>query len=123
MATTFKSTRAEFNRKHAAFKDMVMARMAMDVEVAIKTTAGTPVKTGGMKSEVRHFKTPAGAWRVEAGKAYSAYQERGARADGSYRVRKYSTGGTSAGWFMRSINGMLKNRSQIIAQTRKAVGL
>lgn len=110
-------------RKNDSFKDMVQGHMAGDIDMAIKTTAGTPVKTGGMKSEVRHFRSPSGGFRVEAGKGYSAYQERGARADGSHRVRKYTTSGTSSGWFRRAINGVIKNRNSYISEARKALGL
>jgi len=119
----FKSNRGSFMRKNDALKDMVQGHMAGDIERAIKTTAGTPVKTGGMKSEVRHFKTANDQWRVEAGKKYSAYQERGARRDGSHRVRQYTTPGTSSGWFKRAINGVIKNRNSYIQEARKALGL
>lgn len=127
MAKIFRSHRAVFNRKHAAFKDMVQGHMAMDIERAIKTTAGTPVKTGGMKSEVRHFKTANSQWRVEAGKRYSAAQEAGIRLSGpgapTKPFRNYSTAGTSAGWFKRAINSVLKNRVQYIMEAKKALNL
>lgn len=119
----FTSNRSEFNRKNDAFVDMVKGRMAMHIEIAIKTSSGTPVKTGGMKADVRHFKTSDGRWRVEADKAYSAYQERGARADGSHKVQKYTTAGTSAGWFRRAINSVVKDRDRYVMEARRAVGL
>lgn len=119
----FVSHRNEFLRKNAALKDMIQGRMAMDIEVAIKTTAGTPVRTGNMKSQVRHFKNAEGHFRVEADAAYSTYQERGARADGSHPVRHYSTAGTSAGWFKRAIDGVVKNRDSYISEARRALGL
>lgn len=123
MANIFTSNRGVFNRKNAAFIEMVQSRMAMHIEIGIKTTAGTPVRTGLMKSDVRHFKTPDGHWRVEADKAYAAFQERGARADGSHVVRHYTTGGTSAGWFMRAINNVIKSRDVYISEARQALDL
>ena len=45
MAAIFKSNRAVFNRKNDAFVDMVQGHMAMDIEMAIKTTAGTPLES------------------------------------------------------------------------------
>lgn len=123
MPGTFKSTRGEFERKNFALKDMVQAHMAQDIEVNIKTSAGTPVKTGGMKAEVRHFKSANGGYRVEAGKVYSAYQERGARADGTHRVTRYTTPGTSAGWFRRAIDGVVKNRQGYIMEAKRALNL
>lgn len=123
MKAKFISNRRDFDHKNRAFIDMVQGRMAMHIETNIKTSAGTPVKTGGMKAEVRHFKTADGRWRVEADKGYSAYQERGARADGSHRVRHYTTAGTSAGWFKRAIDSVIAHRAQYIEEAKKAVGL
>lgn len=123
----FRSTPDDFLRKNEAFKDMVQGHMAMDVEIAIKTTAGTPVKTGMMKSQVRHFKTGNGQWRVEADAGYSAVQEAGVRMTGAgaptQRFKHYTTPGTSAGWFMRAIDGVLKNRDQYIMGAREALNL
>lgn len=119
----FVSKRDIFNSKNDAFIDMVQGRMAMHVEVAIKTSVGTPHDKGQMKADTRHFKTPDGRWRVEAGKTYSEYQERGARRDGSRPVKNYTTTGTSAGWFKRAIDKVQHNKEQYIAEARKAVGL
>lgn len=124
---SFISRRGEFNRKNEALKDMVQGHMAMDVEIAIKTTAGTPVKTGGMKAEVRHFKTANGQWRVEAGKGCSAVQEAGIRLSGrgapTRPFKHYSTPGTSSGWFKRAIDGVVRNREQYIMEARRALDL
>lgn len=117
----FTSNRNTFYRKNDAFKDMVMGHMAMDVEVAIKTTAGTPVKTGAMKSEVRHFKTRFNQWRVESGKVYSASQEAGIVHGG--KVRNYTTAGTSAGWFKRAIAGVVHNKLQYAQEAKRALNL
>ena len=118
---TFKSNRGEFNNKNNALKDMVMGHMAMDVEIAIKTTAGTPVDTGGMKSEVRHFKSRGNQWRVEAGKEYSAVQEFGTRNGKPFK--NYTTSGTSAGWFGRAIDSVVRNKVSYIMEARKALDL
>lgn len=124
---TFISKRESFNRNNEALKDMVQAHMAMDIEVAIKTTAGTPVKTGNMKSMVRHFKSSANQWRVEADAGYSAVQEIGRRMTGrgapTKQFKNYTTAGTSAGWFKRAINGVLQNKVQYIEEARKALNL
>lgn len=119
----FKSNSAAFLHKNAAFTDMVKGRMAMDIEVALKTTAGMPVKTGAMKSETRHFRSPSGGFRVEIDKAYAEYQERGMRADGSRVVRKYTTGGTGKGFFKRAIDGTWKNKDNYIHEARRALNL
>lgn len=123
----FTSNRSDFERNNAAFKDMVQARMAMDVEVGIKTSAGTPVKTGAMKADVRHFKNEKGGWRVEAGKEYSAVQEAGMRLSGkgapTKRFSKYTTSGTSYGWFKRAIDAVHRNKDTYVLEARRALGL
>lgn len=127
MGLLFHSKRDVFNRNNESLKDMIQGRMAMDVEVAIKTTAGTPVKTGGMKSEVRHFKNEKGGWRVEAGKEYSAVQEAGMRMTGkgapTKRFDKYTTAGTKWGWFKRAIDSVHRRREQYILEARRAIGI
>lgn len=123
----FTSSRDAFMRKSDSFKELVQSRMAMDIEVSIKTNAGTPVKTGGMKAEVRHYRNEKGGWRTEAGKEYSAVQEKGRRLTGkgapTKKFENYTTSGTGAGWFQRAINGVLRNRVNYITEARKAVGL
>lgn len=131
---TFKSERTAFDKANFAFKDMIQGHMAMDIEVALKTTAGMPVsntknsgnKRGGgghMKSETRHFRSDSGGFRVEIDKEYAAYQELGMRKDGSHVVRNYSTAGTSAGFFKRAIEGVVRNKMQYISEARRAIGL
>lgn len=123
----FFSHRSEFDRNNAALKDLIQGRMAMDIEVGIKTTAGTPVKTGAMKADVRHFKDERGHWRVEAGKEYSAVQEAGMRMTGkgapTKRFSHYTTSGTKYGWFKRAIDAVVKNRETYILEARRALGL
>ena len=127
MSFLFHSKRDAFNRNNESFKDIVQGRMAMDVEVGIKTTAGTPVKTGGMKSEVRHFKNENGGWRVEAGKEYSEVQERGRRLSGKGAPTKefehYTTAGTKWGWFRRAIDNVERRKEMYILEARRATGL
>lgn len=106
----------------------------MDIEVAIKTSAGTPVsntkasgnKRGGgghMKAAARHFRNNNNRFRVEVNKSYASYQEMGARRDGSRPVRNYSTGGTSKGWFRRAINSVWRNRDNYVREAKRANGL
>lgn len=126
--SVFVSKRSEFNGKNRAFKDMLLGHMAMDIEVFIKDgTAGTPVKSGDMKAETRHFKNRTNSWRVESGKEYSAVQEAGIRLTGkgapTRRFRNYTTPGTSAGWFARAIDMVNRNKESYIQEARRGVGL
>lgn len=119
----FKSKRGDFERKNEALKDMITGHMAMDIDVNLKTSAGMPVKNGVMKSATTHFRSPRGGYRVEIGKEYATYQERGMRADGSHVVRNYSTPGTSKGFFKRAINGVIKNKRSYIDEAKRALDL
>lgn len=112
-----------FWRNNAALKDMVLGRMAADIERGIKMTAGTPVKTGDMKAETRHFRSPlTGGFRVEAAKEYSAVQEAGGKRGGA-RFQHYTTPGTSGGWFRRAINSVVSNKDSYIKEAARALNL
>jgi hypothetical protein len=119
----FTSNRSQFYSKNESFVDMVLGKLAMDVEIALKTTAGMPVDTGNMKSQTRFFKNKQGNWRTEVDTAYAAYQEAGMRADGSHRVRNYTTSGTSPGFFQRAIGIMIAGREARIMESAKALNL
>lgn len=123
---TFRSNSGNFFRKNDDFKDMVHGKMSQDIEVNLKTTAGMPVDKGQMKAATRHFKTSFGwinNWRVEIDKEYASYQERGMRKDGTRIVKNYTTGGTSAGFFQRAIDAVVRNRSSYMQEARRALGL
>lgn len=120
----FKTNREAFNKRNDSFKDMVMGHMAQDIEVNIKMNAGTPVDSGDMKAEVRHFRSErTGMFRVESEKEYSAYQERGMRRDGTHVIRNHTTAGTGPGWFRRAIDMVWKNRLSYIDEARRALDL
>lgn len=123
---SFRSNRLEFNRKNNSFIEMVQQRMAMSIEVIIKTGGRTPVKTGGMKSEVRHYKY-LGSFRVEAGKSYSSVQEAGRRLTGkgapTAPFKNYHTPGTGPHWFQHAIDQTLKQRDGFIKEAARANNL
>ncbi len=123
----FRSNRSMFQSRNEAFKDLLQANISMDIEVHIKTAGIMPVKTGGMKSEVRSFKNENGGYRVEAGKEYSAVQEAGRRMSGrgapTEVFKNYSTSGTGPHWFSKAIDATLRNKRSYIEEARKALGL
>ena len=116
----FKSMRSEFNRRNQGFIEMCQQRLAMNIEVVIKTGGKTPVDTGEMKSQVRHFRYGKG-FRVEANAIYSAVQEVGQRE--GYQFKNYTTAGTGAGWFQDAIDRTLENRDSYIMESARANGL
>lgn len=119
----FKSKRDDFLDRHNAFVDMALGRMAMAVEVFLKTSAGMPVLYGNMKAQTRGFRNEIGNWRTEVNVEYAAVQELGRRLDGSHVIKNYSTSGTGAGFFARAIDSMTKNRDQYISEASRAVGI
>lgn len=120
MSKAFKSFRGDFNRKNDAFRDFVMGHMALDIERLIKTSVGTPVKTGDMKAETRSFKHQrTGSFRVESPKEYAAVQEAGERQGVPFT--NYTTSGTSGGWFHRAIAIVASNRANYVKEGVRAV--
>lgn len=117
----FRSNRGDFNKKHGSFVDMALGRLAMYVEIGLKTTAGMPVDTGNMKSQTRHFKNRVGNWRTEVDTDYAAVQELG--VINGHPIRNYTTSGTSSGFFRRAIDSMLSQKEQIILETKRALNL
>jgi hypothetical protein len=61
-----------------------------------------PLKKGHLKGSIRPKQIAKTKYVVEANKEYAAYQEFGARASGSHRVRKYSKSGTGTGYLRDS---------------------
>lgn len=121
MAYKFTSNAPAFFQKNNQLKDMTLAHMAMDIEISIKTDGRTPVKTGDLKAEVRHFKSRNDQYRVEADKDYAAAQEVG-YANG-HVFRNYTTPGTGSGWFRLAIDKVVKNRDNYIMEAARALGL
>lgn len=127
MGARFKSNRGSFLRNNDAFMDMVTGHMAQDLERDLKTNSGMPVKHGPMKSSTRHFRNSRGKFRVEINKEYAAVQEAGIRRTGkgapTARFKNYTTAGTSAGFFRRAINGIIRRKSQYIEEAARALNL
>lgn len=123
MAYRFVSNRGAFMSKHERFMELLVSRIAMQGEVILKTSAGMPVLTGNMKSQTRHFKNARGNYRLEIDVEYAAYQEAGRRADGSHQVTRYSTSGTSAGFFTRTIEQLSRNYLSYVREAKQAVNL
>lgn len=118
----FTSDRRAFLRKNSQFVDMVGAHMAQDIEIVIKTGGRTPVKSGDMKGEVRHFKLRRGVYRVESPKEYSATQEKGIRR-GSRPFTNYTTPGSGKGWFEDATGTIVRNRDSYVDEVARSVRL
>jgi hypothetical protein len=128
----FVSKVPQFLKKNDAFIDVLYGHMAMDIErlakmkVPVSNTKASGNKRGGgghLQSSIYHERVRRGFFRVVANKKYAAYQERGARIDGSRVVKKYSTPGTGKHWFKNAIDNTKRNRDNYIREARRAVGL
>lgn len=118
----FKDFSREFLRKNDEFIDIALGHISLDIERYIKISAGTPVDTGRMKAAVTQSRIGIGRFRVVAPVEYSGVQEKGQR-NGSQPFKNYTTPGTGAGWFQRSIDSVIKNRDHYIREAAMAVGL
>lgn len=132
MGARFTSKRASFNKKNDQVKDMVLAHMAIDItrmaksKVPVSNTKASGNKRGGgghLQSAIMFVRVQEASYRVSANKSYAAYQERGARIDGTRRVKKYTTPGTGKHYFKDAIDKAWQNRHNYIQEARKAVGL
>lgn len=125
MAFKFTSNRSAVRKRTVTFVDMVLGHMSMAIEVGLKTTSGMPVDKGQMKAATRHFKNRQGQWRVEIDKEYAAVQEAGRRMSGPGAPTKpfqnYTTSGTSAGFFMRGVMAVIRNKASYVNEAREAL--
>jgi len=118
----FIANRAVFNSKNREFKEMATAHMAQDIEILIKT-GRTPVKTGNLKSLVKHRRMTNG-YRVESNAEYSAVQEAGIRKTGpgapTKPFKNYTTPGTGKGWFKFAIDKVESRKESYIKQASRS---
>jgi len=113
----FVSNRTKFNSRNRDFKEMATAHMAQDIEILIKT-GRTPVKTGNLKSLVKHRRTTNG-YRVESNADYSAVQELGIRR-GARAFTNYTTAGTGKGWFKFAIDKVESKKESYIREASRS---
>ena len=80
--------------------DDALGSAARDTQVDAKAHA--PFLHGDLRSHSDNDRVSPLHWRINFDMEYAAFQERGSRADGSHRVRKYSTSGTGAHFLERA---------------------
>lgn len=95
----------------------VFLRLFAD-DVMNQARSTTPMQMGNLRRDIlRQISGLHG--KISWVKEYASFQERGARKDGSHRVRKYSTPGTGKGFAKRGIDGAVAN----IQKTMKTAGI
>lgn len=132
MSAKFTSKRGPFNKKNEEVKDMILGHMAVDIvrmakmKAPVANTKASGNKRGGgghLQSAIMFVRVGMGSYRVSANKSYAAYQERGMRADGTRRVKKYTTPGTGKHYFKEAIDKAWQNRHNYVQEAKRAVGL
>ena len=96
--------------------DQALNHMAMDIEILAKTKKA-PQKSSRLINTIVHFRVGRLHWRVPANTEYAAYQERGARRDGSRRVTNYSKPGTGPR-YLRNSGDEIKKKALIYIKGR-----
>lgn len=96
----------------------ILAEVKLNGSIAIKRALDdvkrlsrpiTPLKQGQLRDNV--LSSVAGLKGIiKWGMVYAQYQERGARRDGSHRVRKYTTGGTGKGFAKSTVSQVDRSR-------------
>lgn len=92
----------EFRKKAENKLDIALGMMAQDIEMI--AAFKVPVDTGSLARFIKKYRVNKMRWKVTVNKDYAAYQERGARADGSRRVKKYSRAGSGPHFMRDAIN-------------------
>lgn len=82
--------------------DVALGMMAQDVEMI--AAFKVPTDTGALARYIRKYRISSKRWKVAVNKEYAAYQERGARADGSRRVVNYSRAGSGPHFLQDAID-------------------
>lgn len=80
--------------------DLALGAAAQDIEMI--AVYYVPVDSGRLARMIRRRRKNALNWEVRVDEDYAAYQERGMRADGSHRVRKYSRPGSGPHYLARA---------------------
>lgn len=94
-----------------------LALQFMLQDIQRKADPKTPKDTGRLRqSPVRQVLGLKGI--IEWKKVYAQYQERGARKDGSHRVRNYSTPGTGPHWAENAVIEVAKSAELYFKKAR-----
>lgn len=104
----------EYVRRHEVLLDKALGRMAGDIKIIAKIRV--PFKSGDLMRAIRDEKRGSLKYRVIADKEYAGYQERGARADGSRVVRKYTTPNTGKDYLLGAGLKVSRNAINYIKQ-------
>jgi len=103
-------------------KDKALSLAVGDITTIVKTGGRTPRLTGRMMAATRPNKVSQGHYQVIIPVVYATYQERGMRADGSHRVRKYTTAGTGKGFLQAALDTVGRNFNNLIRNAARMEG-
>lgn len=100
--------------------DRMLERMAKDIrQIAM---IRIPYKSGALQRDLKQKRISSRHHQVKTDNIpYAAYQERGMRADGSRRVRKYTTPGTGKEFLKRAGDSVSAKAVQYFRQAASSV--
>jgi hypothetical protein len=105
-----------YNIKSEAI-DSALARMVKDIKQVAWITM--PFLSGAMQKNTKDEKIGKLRYRVLVDTQYASYQEKGSRADGSHKVRRYSTAGTGSGFLRKAGSQVVKDAMNYLKQANQ----
>jgi hypothetical protein len=100
MAVRINDKSQQFLRAAENVTEMAFSRMANDIST--KSKIRVPFKSGNLQKQIFIRKISSVHFQIWADEVYAHYQERGERADGTHKVRKYTTPGTGKQYLSRA---------------------
>lgn len=110
-----------FERESDKAMDSAVGRMAKDVKQISQVKV--PFKKGDLQKSADIEDRGIAKRRVSYDKKYASYQERGERADGGHKVRKYSTPGTGKNYLSDAGETVGGNAVQYFKQAKQLIRL
>lgn len=127
MAVIVKTNRGKWAQTIAHASDLaayaLAEQMLADSNVFVPFSAGSSQSAGGLRESGKVVKGEvSGRYYLVYDSVYALYQWFGVRADGSHRVRRYTTPGTGTQWVEKA-KARFGDRWQTIAQRTFTGGL
>lgn len=97
--------------------DYALGSMAEDIEMI--AAYKVPVDTGRLARFIRKVRLSWKKWQITVNLPYAEYQERGSRADGTYKVRNYSRAGSGPHFFRDAIQIVSSRATQYFAKSSR----
>ncbi len=108
-----------FVRNNAQIFDGALSRMANDIKII--SSIRVPFKKGDLQKSGEVRRKGLMKYKVVYNKSYAGYQEKGQRASGSHKVRKYTTPNTGKGYLKGAGEIIKKDSVNFLKQAAQRV--